>query len=194
MMENDWDADEGLFFDESGLVERGDCVLVVVDIQEKLLNVINQKEQILDNALKLVRFANIVGLPVLVTEQEKLGPTVPALADEIKDFEPIMKLDFDAYQVPGFVKGLVDLDPETVVICGIESHICVTQTALSLLPFFRVHIVADAVGSRTSENKAIALARMSDYGATITSTEMFIYEVLKKAGTEEFKQVLKLIK
>ena len=194
MMENDWDADEGLFFDESGLVERGDCVLVVVDIQEKLLNVINQKEQILDNALKLVRFANIVGLPVLVTEQEKLGPTVPALADEIKDFEPIMKLDFDAYQVPEFTKSLVDLDRETVIVAGIESHICVTQTTLSLLPFFDVHVIADAVSSRTSENKEIALRRMSDYGATISSTEMFIYECLRRAGTEEFREVLKLIK
>jgi nicotinamidase-related amidase len=193
-MELDWDSDEELFFEESGLAERGDCVLVIIDIQEKLLNVMNEKERILDNALKLVRFANIIGLPVLVTEQEKLGPTVPALADEIKDFEPVTKLDFDACQVPGFMKGITDLGRETVVICGIESHICVTQTALSLLPILRVHVVSDAVGSRTGENKAIALQRMSDYGATITSTEMFIYEVLKKAGTDEFKQVLKLIK
>jgi nicotinamidase-related amidase len=194
IMELDWDSDEELFFEESGLAERGDCVLVIIDIQEKLLNVMNEKERILDNALKLVRFANIIGLPVLVTEQEKLGPTVPALAGEIKDFEPIMKLDFDACAVPGFMKGIIDLDRETVVICGIESHICVTQTTLSLLPILRVHVVSDAVGSRTGENKAIALQRMSDYGATITSTEMFIYEVLKKAGTDEFKQVLKLIK
>lgn len=193
-MELDWDSGEDFFFDESGLVERGDCVLAVIDIQEKLLNVMNEKESVLANSLKLVRFANIVGLPVVVTEQEKLGPTVPALADEIREFEPIMKLDFDATQVPAFMKAVSDLDRETVVLCGIESHICVTQTALSLLQFFRVHVVADAVGSRTSENKAIALQRMSDYGATITTTEMFFYEVLKKAGTEEFKQVLKLIK
>jgi isochorismate hydrolase len=186
--------DENLFFDESGLAERGDCVLAIIDMQEKLLAVMNEPKSIVENALKLVRFANIVGLPVLVTEQEKLGPTVEELAAEIKDFNPIMKLDFDAYQVPEFTKSLVDLDRETVIVAGIESHICVTQTTLSLLPFFDVHVIADAVSSRTFENKEIALRRMSDYGATISSTEMFIYECLRRAGTEEFREVLKLIK
>ena len=92
------------------------------------------------------------------------------------------------------MKTLSDMDRETVVIAGIESHICVTQTTLSLLPFFRVHVIADAVDSRTVQNKDIALRRMSDYGATVSCTEMFMYEVLKRAGTDEFKQVLKLIK
>jgi isochorismate hydrolase len=193
-MEEGWDLEDDIFFDETGLVERGDCVLVVIDIQDKLLAVMKDKDAVLENALKLVRFANIVGLPVLVTEQEKLGPTSQVLADEIKDFDPVMKLDFDAYQVPAFVKRLVDLDRETLVLAGIESHICVTQTALSLLPFFDVHVIADAVSSRTEENKRIALARMQFNGATISSTEMFMYEVLKRAGTEEFKATLKMIK
>jgi isochorismate hydrolase len=193
-MQEDWDIDEDFLFEESGLVERGDCVLAIIDIQEKLLAVMEDKELVAANALKLIRFANIAGLPVLVTEQEKLGPTVEALASEIKDFSPIMKLDFDAYQVPDFMKSLANMDRETVVICGIESHICVTQTALSLLPFFKVHVIADAVSSRTAENKRIALQRMNDYGATISSTEMFMYEVLKRAGTDEFKETLKLIK
>ncbi|MHB8896246.1 MAG: isochorismatase family protein [Candidatus Geothermincolia bacterium] len=193
-MDDGWDLEDELFFDETGLVERGDCVLVVIDVQEKLLAVMSDKDAVLENATKLVRFANITGLPVLVTEQEKLGPTVPSLADEIKDFEPIMKLDFDAYQVPQFVKKLVDLDRETVILVGIESHICVTQTALSLLPLFDVHVIADAVSSRTPENKQVALERMRVNGATVSSTEMFMYEVLKKAGTEEFKATLKLIK
>ena len=193
-MEEEFDFDEDLFFEESGLAERGDCVLAIIDMQEKLLAVMNEPKRTVENALKLVRFANIVGLPVLVTEQEKLGPTVESLASEIKDLKPIMKLEFDAYQVPEFIKALADLDRETVIVAGIESHICVTQTTLSLLPFFKVHVIADAVSSRTSENKEIALRRMSDYGATISSTEMFIYECLRRAGTEEFREVLKLIK
>lgn len=193
-MEEDWIFDEDMFFDDSGLAERGDCVLVIVDIQEKLLAVMSEKEGLVENALKLVRFANILGIPVIVTEQEKLGPTVEALASEIKGFSPIMKLDFDAYQVPEFMKALSDLDRETVIIAGIESHICVTQTTLSLLPFFRVHVIADAVSSRSEDNKRIALQRMNEYGATISCTEMFLYEMLKRAGTEEFKQTLKLIK
>jgi len=193
-MDLEFEFDEEMLFDETGLVEKGDCVLAIIDIQEKLLKVMHDPDTLVENALKLVRFANIVGLPVIVTEQEKLGETVPAIADEIKDFQPITKLEFDAYQVPGFMKALADMDRETVVIAGIESHICVTQTVLSLLPFFRVHVIADAVDSRTTSNKEIALRRTNDYGATISSTEMFIYEVLKRAGTEEFKQVLKLIK
>jgi isochorismate hydrolase len=193
-MDEEWDLEDEFFFDETGLVERGDCVLVIIDIQEKLLAVMNDRDQVLENAIKLTRFANIVGLPVLVTEQEKLGPTVPALADEIKGFNPITKLDFDAYQVPRFVKSLVDLDRETVVLAGIESHICVTQTALSLLPLFDVHVISDAVSSRTEQNRQVALDRMRFNGATISSTEMFMYEVLKKAGTDEFKATLKLIK
>jgi nicotinamidase-related amidase len=193
-MDEEWDLEDEFFFDETGLVERDDCTLVIIDIQEKLLAVMNDRDQVLENAIKLTRFANIVGLPVLVTEQEKLGPTVPALADEIKGFNPIMKLDFDAYQVPRFVKSLVDLDRETVVLAGIESHICVTQTALSLLPLFDVHVISDAVSSRTEQNRQVALDRMRFNGATISSTEMFMYEVLKKAGTDEFKATLKLIK
>jgi len=193
-MEEEWDLEDDLVFDESGLAERGDCVLVIIDIQEKLLAVMKDKELLVQNAVKLVRFANIVGLPVVVTEQEKLGPTVEAIASEIKDFDPVMKLDFDAYQVPEFVRKLVDHDRETVILAGIESHICVTQTALSLLPLFDVHVIADAVSSRTEANKQVALERMRFNGATVSCTEMFIYEVLKRAGTDEFKAALKLIK
>lgn len=193
-MDEFWDDDDDFFFDETGLLEKDDCVLVVVDIQDKLLAVMDDKDAILENAIKLVKFANIVGLPVLVTEQEKLGPTVQALADEVRDFDPIMKLDFDASCVAGFLTALTDLDRDTVVLVGIESHICVTQTALSLLPLVDVHVVADAVTSRTQQNKKIALDRMRLSGATITSTEIFMYEILKTAGTDEFKETLKLVK
>jgi len=193
-MDEEWDFDEDMFLDESGLVERGDCVLVIVDIQDKLLAVMDDKERVLANALKLVRFAKIVGIPVMVTEQEKLGPTVAELAAEIEDFNPITKIEFDAYQVSRFMKTLVGMDRETVVLAGIESHICVTQTALSLLPLFNVHVIADAVASRAAENRQIALDRMRFRGAEISSAEMFIYEILKRADTDEFKQALKLIK
>lgn len=193
-MDDSWGFEDDLFFGETGLVEGGECALVIIDIQEKLLAVMDGKEAILQNALKLVKFARIAGLPLVVTEQEKLGPTVGALSDEIEEFEPVMKLDFDACQVPLFSKRLADLGRETVVVAGIESHICVAQTVLSLLPFFDVHVISDAVGSRATANKQVAMDRMRFCGATISSTEMFIYEVLKKAGTEEFKQVLKLVK
>lgn len=193
-MDDGWDIEDGLFLEECALAEGGDCALVIIDIQEKLLAVMRDKEALVANALKLVRFANLLGLPVLVTEQEKLGPTVPELAEEIREFRPVMKLDFNANDVPEFVKRLDDLDRATVVVAGIESHICVTQTVLSLLPVYDVHVIADAVSSRTEENKSIALDRMRFNGATISSTEMFMYEALKRAGTDEFRAVLEMIK
>lgn len=183
-----------LLLDELTIAEREECVLVLIDIQEKLLAVMHEKEKLVENALKLVRFANIVGLPVLVTEQEKLGPTVEPLAAEIKNFRPVRKLDFDATAVSEFREALTELERDTIVVAGIESHICVTQTVLNLVPFFDVHVIADAVASRSEENKRIALERMRAQGATISCTEMFLYEVLKAAGTEEFRETLKLIK
>lgn len=193
-MDEFFEIDEELLFEDTGLVDRDECVMVFIDIQEKLLAVMSEAEQVLKNATTLARFANIAGLPVLVTEQEKLGPTKQEISSEIKDFRPFLKLDFDANEVPEFARKIMELDRDVIVLAGIESHICVTQTALSLLPFFRVHVIADAVSSRTRENKDIALRRMSEYGATISSTEMFICEVLKRAGTDEFKEALKLIK
>ena len=176
------------------LISLDDCVLVIIDTQEKLLAVMNAKERLLENAVKLARFASIVGMPVLVTEQQKLGPTMADIAGEISDFSPIMKLDFDACRVGEFKRALESTGKNTVVICGIESHICVTQTALSLLPRYNVHVVRDAVGSRTEANLEIALDRMRESGAVITSTEMVMYELLERAGTDEFREVLKLIK
>jgi nicotinamidase-related amidase len=176
------------------LIATDDCVLVVIDVQGKLLAVMNEREKILDNAIKLARFAKVVGMPVLVTEQEKLGPTAEELDAELGEHSPIMKLDFDACRVEKFTEALEQLCRSTVVICGIESHICVTQTVLSLLPRYNVHVVRDAVGSRTRENLKVALDRMSDSGAVITSTEMVMYELLQRAGTDEFREVLKLIK
>ncbi len=176
------------------LLDLNTCVLVVIDMQGKLLNIIDDKDLVLQNAIKLASFARIVGMPVVVTEQEKLGPSVPELAAEIVDFSPILKLEFDAGRRPEFMEALRSHGRNTVVICGIESHICVTQTVLHLLPEFVVHVIADACGSRAPENKRVALQRMREAGAVISSTEMFMYEALVVAGTDEFRETLKLVK
>lgn len=177
------------------LISRDDCVLVVIDIQEKLLPVMSAKEDVLENSVKLVRFARIVGVPVLVTEQEKLGPSMPDLTGDIDEFAPILKLDFDACAVPAFVEALEHSGRRTAIVTGIESHVCVMQTVLSLLARgCRVHVVGDAVSSRTPENREVALARMADAGAVVTSAEMAIFELLKRAGTGEFKETLKIVK
>lgn len=177
-----------------GLLDPDDCLLVIIDMQDKLLAVMSDKEKTLENNVKLARFAGIVGMPVLVSEQEKLGPTAEVLSGAIAGFSPVMKLDFDACRVGGFREAVTAAGKGTIVVTGIESHICVTQTVLSLLADYKVHVVADAVASRDPANREVALARMAQAGAVVTSTEMFMYEALQRAGTPEFKEVLKLVK
>lgn len=185
-------AQEGCAMDQ--LLNRKDCMLALIDIQEKLLAVMHGKEALLENAVKLTSFAGIIGLPVLVTVQEKLGPTVSELAAVITEVSPVSKLEFDACRCPEFAHALEDLGRGTVIIAGIESHICITQTVLHLLSDYRVHVVSDAVSSRTPENKRVALDRMREAGAVISSTEMIMYELLGEAGTDEFRETLKLVK
>lgn len=176
------------------LLSREDTVLIIVDMQERLLPVMFNKEKILTNVLKLVRFAKIIGLPVLVTEQEKLGATIPEIRAELPEMVPVNKVEFDACRCGGFTEQLHRLGRNSAVLVGIESHICITQTALSLLPRYTVHVVSDAVSSRSPDDWNIALQRMRQGGAVISSTEMVIYELLQKAGTDEFKAALRLVK
>lgn len=184
---------KGMLMDELQIPDE--CVLLVIDIQEKLLAVMHDKEKVLGNAVKLVKFANIIGMPVLLTEQEKLGPTVDAVRSELPTAVAITKIEFDACKRAELVENLQRLSRNTIILAGIESHICVTQTALHLLAEgHRVHVVSDAVSSRAPEDRTIALDRMRQAGAVISSTEMIIYELLGKAGTDEFREVLKLVK
>lgn len=173
-----------------------DCALVFVDVQEKLLPVINGKEDILANCQRLAKFAAIADLPVIACRQQKLGEVVEPLAQNLPaGTQPIEKISFDCFSQPEFDAAVKAASRQTLVICGIEAHICVAQTALSALAKHHdVHVIADAVGSRTEANLRIALERLATAGAVISSTEMFIYEVLKKAGTDQFKQVLPLVK
>jgi nicotinamidase-related amidase len=176
------------------LLVGDDALLVVVDMQEKLLPAIHEVEKTVENVVRLARFAGILDIPILVTEQEKLGPTVEAVRSEIPGFSPITKIDFDACRCEKFARALERLERGTVLIAGIESHVCVTQTVLHLLPEFMVHVVSDAVSSRTRENWEVAVRRMSRSGAVISSTEMVIFELLVKAGTPEFKETLGIVK
>ena len=176
------------------LLRRDDTVLVVIDVQQRLLPVIEGGEKLVGNLAKLLRFARIIGLPVVVTEQHNLGATVPDLRDEMEDLHPIGKIDFDCFRCGEFAAKVSDLGRRTLVLTGIEAHICVCQTALHALAKFSVHVVADAVSSRTADNHRIALERMRQSGVTVSSTEMVIYELLERAGTDEFREALKLVK
>ncbi|HEY3277097.1 MAG TPA: hydrolase [Syntrophorhabdaceae bacterium] len=179
---------------ERNVITRDNSILVIIDVQEKLMPAIAGRETVIANIVRLARFAKIVGIPVLVTEQEKLGPTVTEVREALPEAEPVRKVHFNCLSCHDFTDRLHGTGRKTLVLTGAEAHICVAQTAFQAGSGYAVHVVADAVSSRVLENKEIALRRMMQEGALITSTEMFIYEILGKAGTDEFKAVLPLVK
>lgn len=179
---------------ESLLMSRSDAVLCVIDMQEKLLPVIHSKDKIISNTVRLIRFAKIIGLPILLTEQEKLGATVPEIVSEIPNPDPMKKFEFSAVRHAGFLERVKQLRRKSLILTGIETHICIAQTALHLLPNYTVHVISDAVSSRSPDDWNIALWRMRRHGVVISSTEMVIFELMEEAGTDEFKAVLPLVK
>ncbi len=176
------------------LLSREDCVLLVIDVQEKLMRVVSEKDKVAENVLRLVKFARIIGMPVIFTEQEKLGPTLPGILVEAPGAQPVGKVSFDCLGEPAFKERLEVLGRGTLLLTGVEAHICVAQTALMALADYRVQVVSDAISSRSLHNWVIAVERLRLAGAVITSTEMAIYELLGRAGTEEFKATLPLVK
>lgn len=180
-------------------LEAEQCALIVVDIQEKLLPPIFQKEQLVKNSQLLIRLAGILKIPTLVTTQYSrgLGPTVPEIASLLPEIQPIDKHMFSCFGSDAFCSSLKRLpgNRNTVLLCGMESHICVMQTALGALrEGYIVHIASDAVSSRTEWNWKIGLERMRAAGAVISSTEMAMYELLRSSGAPAFKELLPYLK
>jgi nicotinamidase-related amidase len=175
------------------------CTLVVIDIQEKLLPPIFNKEQLVRNSQLLIRLAQILDIPVLVTTQysKGLGATVREIADLLPQTEHMDKNEFSCFGSARFCSAVKSLpaDRNTILVCGMEAHICVMQTVLTALDQgYLVHVAADAAGSRTELNWKLGLDRMRDAGAVISSTEMAMYELLRASGTSAFKQMLPYIK
>jgi nicotinamidase-related amidase len=175
------------------------CALVVVDIQERLLPPIFEKERLVRNSQLLIRLANILRLPTLLTTQycKGLGNVLPEIASLIPSAKPIDKLEFSCFGSEPFIAAQKSLPGRrnTVLLCGMESHICVMQTALGALEHgYYVHVASDAVSSRAEWNWKIGLQRMRDAGAVISSTEMMMYELLRSSGTSAFKELLPYLK
>ena len=175
-----------------------DCALAVIDIQEKLLAQIFEKERVLRNAQLLIRLADILSLPVIVsTQYEKgLGKTVAEISSLLPETKPLDKLEFGCFGNSEYCSAVGKLaNRGTLLLCGIESHICVTQTAIGALnQGLNVHVAADAVSSRTELNWKLGLNRMQAAGAVLSSTEMMIYELLGKSGTPAFNEMLRHLK
>ncbi len=176
------------------LIARDDSVLVVIDVQERLMPVIANRDRVTENAVRLLKSSEILGLPIILTEQEKLGDTLPEVLEARSSLQPVRKLEFDCFGCEGFVEQLHLIGRRTLILCGVETHICVAQTALHAVSNYAVDVVSDATSSRTEANWQVGLDRMRQAGVAITSTEMVIYELLKRAGTDEFRAVLPLVK
>jgi len=176
------------------LLEKNDPLLLIIDMQERLVPVIADKETVIENIVRLAKFCRIIGLPAVLTEQQNLGDTLPEIREELKDIEPVAKLEFNCFGSSAFSRRIRKEGRNTLIIAGVEAHICVAQTALHAHPAYVVHVVSDAVSSRSLHNRDVALERMRRQGITVTSTEMVIYELLGKAGTDTFREALKLVK
>lgn len=179
------------------LLRKENTGLVIVDVQEKLMGVMGQKERVVDRVLKLLDLARVFQLPIILTEQnpKHLGTTLPAIRETLTVYEPIEKLYFNCCEVDAFNDVVKKEGLQNIILTGIETHVCVYQTCVSLLERgYRVHVPHHAVDSRTESNWQIGLSLMQEAGATITSTEAVIFQILKKAGTSEFKALLKTIK
>src|SRR4051812_13594450 len=178
-------------------IKRSRAGLVVVDVQERLLPAIFERERVVQNTIRLISGAQVLHVPLFVTEQYRkgLGGTLPEVSAAVKEFAPMEKLAFSACGAAGFTKALKASKVSHAILCGIETHVCVLQTCLDLLASgTKVFVAADAVSSRTLENHCFGLERMRNAGAIIASTEMLLFELLEKAGTTEFKEILSLVK
>ena len=180
-------------------IEAEQCALVVVDIQEKLLPPIFQKEQLVRNSKLLVRAAGVLKIPAIVSTQyaKGLGKTLPEIASLLPETEAIDKDRFSCFGSDVFCRLLKRLPGRrnTLLVCGMESHICVAQTALAALrEGYLVHVASDAVSSRTEWNWKVGLERMRAAGAVISSTEMMIYELMRSSSSPAFKELLPHLK
>lgn len=171
--------------------------LLVIDIQGRLAHMVHEKEKLFKNIQIMIQGCKVLGVPVIFTEQipEKLGETVPEIKSLLTGIEPVKKTSFSCCGCSELVNKLKELGCNQLLLTGIESHICIYQSAIDLLDLgYEVHVVSDAVSSRTLENKQLALQKIRDHGGEITGTETALYELLKVAEGDKFKQILKLIK
>ena len=174
-----------------------DTVLLVIDVQGKLAQLMHDRETLFANVKKIVKGAQVLEIPILWTEQnpDGLGRTIPEVAELLAGLEPISKLSFSCCGSEVFMKQLKELGRRQVLVAGIEAHVCVYQTVADLAERgYEVQVVADAVSSRAAANRQVGLERIKEAGATITSTETALFELMRIAEGDRFKQLLRIVK
>ncbi|GBE01842.1 nicotinamidase/pyrazinamidase [bacterium BMS3Bbin06] len=182
---------------ERFLIGKEDAVLVIIDIQERLARVMEERQRVIENCLHLIDLAELHGIPVIVTEQypKGLGSTVDEIRSALKENRPLEKITFSCCDDRSFMDSLGSLKRGRIVLTGMETHVCVLQTCLGLLKEgYSVHVVSDAVTSRKAEDSNTGIEFMRDAGAVITCAETVLFQVLKVAGTEEFRAISRRIR
>jgi len=168
-----------------------DTALIIIDFQQRMIPHVFNNEEILRNARKLVKAFKIFKMPILRTEQRKLGKTVEGL----NEGKAIEKITFSCYKERKFVEELEKINVKNCLLIGIETHICVLQTALDLKNNgYNVYVAVDCTGARKKIDMEVALKRLANEGVKLTTAETAIYEILESADAKEFKEILKLIK
>ena len=178
-------------------LKREDAVLVMIDFQERLMPAMKDHEQLEDSVCKLVSGIRTLDVPVLVTQQytKGLGPTVTVISEALGEFSPIEKTDFSAAGELDFLEILNEIGRTSIILCGIETHVCVAQTALTLLELgYDVFLVEDAVSSRSKTDKKTAINRMIQAGARPVTVVAVLFELLVTAKAEEFKEISRIVK
>ena len=178
-------------------LKREDCVLLLVDIQKLLLDPCEGADRLAQNVMALIDVVQIVGIPILCTEQNphKLGGFLPELVKKLQEPRVLSKLEFNCFENPDIAQAIFQRNRRTLLMAGLEAHVCVFHTAAHALRLGHcVHVASDAVASRSLFNRGVGLDRMEKAGAVISSTEMIIYELLNRAGTPEFRAALSTLK
>ena len=178
-------------------INRENTIALVVDLQDKLVPTVVNSKELISSSICLLKGLKLMKIPILVTQQNTkgLGPTIPEINKTIGNFSYIEKMTFSCYREPAFIRVLNRIGKRNVIIMGLEAHVCILQTTLDLLyNNFTPVIVYDCVSSSSELDKEVALWRMRDVGSVITTCESIIFELCREAGTDEFKELLKLVK
>lgn len=179
------------------MLNTEEAVLVMVDFQTRLAEIVDRRDVVIPNVTRLVKGCQALGIPILPTVQvpEKLGSMAPELVDALGDVAPIPKAVFSALREPAFLLALRQTGHMQVILAGIEAHVCVLQTGLDLLDAgYSLHVLRDGVFSRAAENHQLAIQRLHDAGATISSVEIALFEMIRTSAHPEFRTISRLIK
>jgi nicotinamidase-related amidase len=179
------------------ILQSEEVVLVIVDIQERLAAVMQERQKVVDNCLHLIELCKMLDIPIILNEQypKGLGPLVQEIREAVREYAPHEKVTFSCCGMGTFAENLKVTGRNKVLLVGMETHVCVLQTCIDLLgQGYTVHAVRDAICSRAEDNFVTAMEYMRDAGAVITCTETVLFQLLIKAGTEEFKTISKRIK